>query len=238
MVSPVRYPSGVSTQAVGKSLGMFPMPDPTKTYTHFEDFPTYTAADWTVAVTSTGANAAAAGQGGVITQTTAIGATDYTTIASNPTAFNFVATQQVWFETRLTIDNVTIPTMLAGLVAGTIAAFTATPPTSGIWFYKAPAATAVTLITRVGSGTAISLSVPIDAALLVAGTNIRLGFYYNGKDAIDVFVNGNKVASQTTLTQLPVATALTPAVGVGSGAGGVAVQTVDYILAAQDRTAI
>lgn len=238
MATPQRYPSGVSTQAVGKTLGMLPIPDPTKAYTRFDDFPTYTAADWTVAVTSTGANAAAAGQGGLITQTTAIGATDYTTIASNPADFNFVATQQVWFETRLKIDDVTVPTMLAGLVAGTIAAFTATPPTSGIWFYKAPAATAITLITRVASGTAISLAVPVDTGLLVAGTNIRLGFYYNGKDSIDVFVNGNKVASQTTLTQLPVATALSPAVGVGSGAGGVAIQTVDYILAAQDRTVV
>jgi len=252
MPVPQRSPSGISTQSVGRCLGNYPTPDPTKVLTVFNDFQRYVAGEWTVANTSTGASALAAGS--VIVQTTAVGATDYATLANSPAPFNFAATQQVWFNINFQLSNITVPTFLAGLVAGTIAAFTATPPTDGIYFYKAPASTVISLIIKVG-GVATTTVIPAAALTgansktgvvpFAAATYMKLGFYYNAYNqqgapsinpTIEVFVNTIPVLSISTLTNLPVATALATAFGIGSGAGAINTCTVDYVIAAQDRT--
>lgn len=230
---PTRFPAGLSTQPVNYNLGNYPNPDPTKVYTHFNDFPQYTAANWTV---ETGANAgtaaAAAGQGGVVTLTTAaVGAADYENIRWVNQDFNFSSAQEVWFSTRLKVSEVTASIVLAGLVAAAPGA--TETPTGGIYFKKSAGAATVDLVlTKASSSTTLSA-----VTTLTANTYVTLGFYYNGKDTVTVFVNGAPVGSQTTLTNLPTATALSHGVGVVSGEAVAKTLTVDWLLSSQARDA-
>lgn len=232
MATPTRYPTGVSTQAVGRILGNYPNPDPTKEYTHFTDFSTYTAADWTVTAVGTSTTASVAGQGGRITLTTGAVLNDAETILATPLDFNFTAAQQVWFYTKLQAADVTLPAIVAGLfasLAGTLVI------TDGIYFRKNAAAVGVwDLVLTLASTSTTLASITVGTA----ATDVELGFYYNGKDAVDVFVNEVKVASQTILTNLPVATALGYGVGIANGTAAAKTLTVDFMLAAQDRTTV
>lgn len=241
MVTPVRYPNGVSTATPGTALADLPIPSPTGVYVAMEDFTRYAATEWNTRLTTTDSVAVLTTQPfGVIqlTAPAALGTSQVAGLESNPANILFTSTQRVWFETRFSLADITNSTLLAGLTAGTTLVV-ATPPTSGIWFSKAAASTSIILNSRVASGTAIQTTVPIATGLFANATSIRLGFYYNGKNSIDIFVNGSKVASQTTLTQLPVSTLLSRTVGTSNGATATAAQLlVDYIFAAQDRTAI
>lgn len=231
MTSPTRYPAGVSTQQSGFVLGNYPNPDPSKVYTHFDDFPQYRAADWTV---TTGANvgvvASAQGQGGLITlTTTAVTAADFVNIVSAPLDFNFIAGQEVWYSARLKLSEVTLAIALAGLVGSAPGATES--PTSGIYFRKLAGSANVDLVITLAS---VSVTLPAVTTLLT-NTNVKLGYYYNGKDAVTVYVNDVAVATQSNLTTLPVATALTPALGIVSGETVAKVMTVDWVLASQVR---
>jgi hypothetical protein len=234
MGTPTRYPSGVSTQNVDRLLGNYPNPDPTKVYTNFEDFVHYTAGNWTVATgANAGAAAAAAGQGGLVTLTTAaVGTADYENLTTTPLDINFVAGQEVWFSTKMKLSVVTAPIALAGLV-GSAPGATLTP-TSGMYFVKPAGAATVDFVLRLAS-TSTTLSA---VATLVADTFVNLGFYYNGKDEVSVFVNGTKVAGQTVLTNLPVGTNLGQALGVVNGAAVATVLTADWLMTSQARTAL
>jgi hypothetical protein len=238
MAVPIRYPAGISTAPVNTTFGNLPVHQQTGLYEVMDDFKTYTAAEWTVRATTTNClQALSTNALGVLSLTApgALSTSQVSAVESASLQMLFTSVQQVWFETRVLLADVTNSTLLAGLTAGTTAVI-ATPPTDGIWFSKAAAATAIVLNSRTASGTAISTTVPVATGLFAANTYIRLGFYYNGKNAIDIFVNGSKVASQTTLTQLPVSKLLSRTIGTSNGATATAATClVDYVYASQER---
>lgn len=232
MASPTRFPAGVSTQPVGFPLGQYPLPNPMSVYTHFEDFGSYTAGEWTVTNTTSHATiAAVAGVGGLLS--IAGGASSVTNdigaILSNPLDFNFTTGQPVWFNTSIKATTAANDQLQVGLTASN-AALT---PADGIYFNKAAGSAAIDFVVRKSSTSTTKAAV----ATLVNATFIKLAFFYNGKDAVDVFVNDTKVFSQTVLTNLPSAVAL--AMGFGLKAAATAPTTsdfiIDYALAAQGR---
>lgn len=238
MAAPSRFPNGVTTVAVNTNLGMFPMPDPSEVVVCFNDFNQYVAGDWTVTNTTShdtiGLVAASSTipAGGVLgivaggsTTTSDIGA-----IQTNPLNFYFSSTQPVWFYAHLNTLNASNEQILLGITSSnaTLA------PSDGIYFNKAAGGATVDFVVRKSSTSTTQSAI----ATLTAATNVELGFYYNGKDAVDVFVNEVKVYSQTVLTNLPTATALGPTIGMKSSAtaptsGGI---YTDFILAAQGRS--
>ena len=233
MTTPTRFPSGVSTQKVNQTLGMFGQPDPTNPIVDFHDFQQYVAADWTVTNTTSHATVAlTAGAGGLLSLAGGASSvtSDIAAIISNPLDFNFASTQQVWFYTGFKVTTAANDQIQLGLMA----ANSALTPTAGMYFNKAAGAATVDFVVRKSSTSTTQSAV----ATLVGGTFIRLGLYYNGKDAVDVFVNDVKVYSQTVLTNLPTSTAL--GVGLGLKAAATAPTTsdliVDFALAAQDRS--
>lgn len=233
MASPTRFPAGVSTQAVGSTLGQFPLPDPTDICVDFHEFNEYVAGDWTVTNTTSHATVAlTAGAGGLLSLAGGASSvtSDIAAIISNPLDFNFASTQQVWFYTGFKVTTAANDQIQLGLMA----ANSALTPTAGMYFNKAAGAATVDFVVRKSSTSTTQSAV----ATLVGGTFIRLGLYYNGKDAVDVFVNDVKVYSQTVLTNLPTSTAL--GVGLGLKAAATAPTTsdliVDFALAAQDRS--
>jgi hypothetical protein len=232
VVAPTRFKNGVSTQAVGLNLGMYPLPDPTDGYTDFHDFGQYAAADWTVTnTTSHGTAALIAGAGGLVAL--AGGATsvtnDIVAIQSNPLDFQFTTSQQVWFYASFKATTALNDQLQLGITTSNAAL----APTDGIYFNKNAASTAIDFVVRAGSVSTTLASV----ATLANNAFIEVGFYYNGKDAVDVFVNEVKVGSVTTLTNFPHDVAL--GVGFGVKAAATAPTTsnivVDFTFAAQDR---
>lgn len=237
MGAPTRLPNGVSTAVVNSNLGMFPLPDPTEVALSFYDFNQYVAADWTVTNTSAHdtiglvAASATVPAGGVIS--IAGGAstvsTDVGAIQATPLNFYLASTNQVWFYAHLQVD-----VALNNLVVLGIADSMATAaPAYGMYFQKAAAAATVDFVIN-KNGTKTTLS---SVATMTNAGNIELGFYYNGKDQVDVFVNEVKVASTTTTTNLPLATAM--GAGLAMKAAATAPTTAyaysDFILAAQSR---
>ena len=255
MASPTRFPAGVSTQAIGSTLGQYPLPDPTDLSVDFEDFFQYVAGDWTVTNTSSYQTIGlVTGNGGIISTTG--GASSVTgnigAIQANPLNFNIATntitatappTQVAWFYTAFKATTAINNQLQVG-VASSIAALT---PTDGIYFNKAAGSTAITFVVRKGSAslaaTAYS-SGTTTVATLVDATFIKLGWYYDGKGNIDVFVNDAKVCSVdvgastgTMVATFPNATNL--GMGFGCKAAATAPTTadmiVDFMLSAQTR---
>ena len=255
MASPTRFPAGVSTQAIGSTLGQFPLPDPTDMSVDFEDFFQYVAGDWTVTnTTSHQTIGLVAGNGGIIS--TAGGASSTTSdigaIQTNPLNFNIATnattatappTQVAWFYCAFKATTAANDQLQIGVSASN-AALT---PTSGIYFNKAAGSAAITFVVRKGSAslaaTAYS-SGTTTVATLVDATYIKLGWYYDGKGNIDVFVNDAKVCSVdvgvstgTMVATFPNATNM----GIGFGcksavtAPTTADMVVDFMLSAQTR---
>ena len=255
MASPTRFPAGVSTQAVGSTLGQFPLPDPTDISVDFEDFFQYVANDWTVTnTTSYQTIGLVTGNGGIISTTG--GASSVTgnigAIQANPLNFNIATntivaaappTQQAWFYTAFKATTAINDQLLTG-VAASIAALT---PTDGIYFNKAAGSTAITFVVRKGSASLAATAYSTGSttvATLVNNTFIKLGWYYDGRGNIDVFVNDAKVCSVdvgistgTTAATFPNATNM--GAGFGCKAAATAPTTadmiVDFMLSAQTR---
>ena len=103
-----------------------------------------------------------------------------------------------------------------------------------MYFNKVAGASTIDFIVRKSSTSTTQSAV----ATLVDGTFIRLGYYYNGKDSVDVFVNDNKVYSQTVLTNLPTSTAMAIALGLKAAATAPTTSDliVDFVMAASDRS--
>jgi len=233
MATPTRYPNGLSTQKVNQTLGMYGQPDPTDPITDFHDFQQYVAADWTVTNTTTHATIGlTAGAGGLISLAGGASSVtnDIAAIISNPLDFNFASTQQVWFYTGFKVTTAANDQIQLGITA----ANSALTPTAGMYFNKVAGASTIDFIVRKSSTSTTQSAV----ATLVDGTFIRLGYYYNGKDSVDVFVNDNKVYSQTVLTNLPTSTAMAIALGLKAAATAPTTSDliVDFVMAAQDRS--
>lgn len=255
MASPTRFPAGVSTQAIGSSLGQFPLPDPTDISVDFEDFNQYVAGDWTVTNTTTHQTIGlVAGNGGLIS--TVGGASSVTNdigaIQANPLNFNIATntitatappTQLAWFYTAFKATTAANDQLLVGVTSSnaTLA------PTDGIYFNKAAGSTNITFVVR-KSSTSLAASAystgTTTVATLANATFVRLGWYYDGKGNIDVFVNDVKVCSvDVGVSTGTMVSSFPNAVNLGMGFGCKAASTapttadmiVDFMLSAQTR---
>ena len=242
MAVPTRYLSGVSTQSVTQSLGNFPLPNPSAVYLRFDDFNQYRAADWTV---TTGANAGTAasvnGPGGLIALTTAaVSTADYEHLNAAPLDITFNYGQQVWHTTQLKISEIVTSSFFTGIIAGAPGPTIA--PTDGIYLRKLSGVSTIDLVlVKASISTVVTLpaiykdSNGVLQPVLTANTNVKLGFYFNGKDTVSAFVNDYMTGSQTILTNLPVGILLSQAMGLVNGSAVAKTLTVDWALSSQDR---
>ena len=233
MSAPSRFPNGISTHKITQTLQAYPLPDPTEVALDFEEFQQYVAADWTVTnTTSHDTIALVAGAGGIlgIAAGASTASTDVGVIQANPLNTNFASTQQVWFYAGFKC----LSALNEAIIAGISTSNATMAPTDGIYFTKAAAAATFDLVIRKSSTSTTLASV----ATLVADTYIRLGYHYNGNGQVDVYVNDVKVASTTTMTNLPTATAMGMTVGVKASATSptTGLLSVDWLMSAQERT--
>jgi hypothetical protein len=237
MGTPARFLSGIGTAPYGTNLGNFPFPDPTEKCVAFYDFNQYVAGDWTVTNTTSHATiglvaaSATVPAGGVVGLVGGASSAnnDVAAIQANPANFYLSSTQECWFYAHLKLDVALNNQIILGVASDVSTA----APTDGMYFTKAAGAATVNFVVRKSSTSTTATTV----ATLADATSVELGFYYNGKNAVDVFVNEKKVYSQTTLTNLPTAVALAPALcmKLAATAPTTAYAYSDFILSAQDR---
>jgi hypothetical protein len=245
MATPVRFPSGVSTERLTHPLGNFPMPDPVKNIVYSNDFFTYAAGDWTVTAGGAGSSVAAtaATLGGAIVITTATSGTE--SIIGQP-SFNFnpatslLGGLQTWFHARVTLDaTVAQPDYAIGLMKGTPTTFNGA--TDGVWFTKATTATVWSLVIKAAAGSTTTIALPA-TTVPTASQTITLSFYFDGKTLLYVYFNnvcigtvGPNGTLGTSLANLPASTILLAPAFSNSFHTGTSLLTVDYVLAAVER---
>jgi hypothetical protein len=227
------YIDGVTQVADSSTLGTYTMPDPTQMHTWFDDFDDYVAAEWTITETGTGTRAVGNLANGILVITNAAADDDANflqwsgaTNAATVETWKFATGKRLWFKTKFKLSDATQSDFVMGLQ---ITDTTPLAVTDGVYFLKADGSATLNLLV-----TKDSTSTTTAAATLVDDTYVTVGFVYDGKSTINIFVDDNRVASSVT-TNLPDDEELTISFGVQNGEAVAKVLSLDYIMVSEDR---
>lgn len=231
MGTPVRYPNGVTNNNPWDPLAWMGQLDPTRFHTYFNDFDTYVAGDWTITTTEAGAGSASEaltdGDGGLLLITNDAADNDADFFQLSAETFKFEAGKKLWFKARFKVSDVTDSDFVFGLQ------ITDTAPLSvsdGVFFQKDDGDAKLDFhVEKDSTDTAAS-----DIHTMVDDTFVELAFFYNGKDAIDYYVDGVKLGS-SAVTNLPNDEDLTISFGIQNGEAVAKTMTIDYIFVAKER---
>lgn len=231
-IAPARFPFGVTNRAPRDPLGMLPMPDPTRTITYWNDFHTFTSGDWTTTETQAGATQAVntGANGGALLLTNTTGTTDVNQVQLVNETFKLIAGKQTWikasFSATATLANFGI---LVGLA---ITDTTAVAGVSDGIFFRKPTGSSTLSAVLCKNSTETTQSL----GTMVSGTSVTAAMYYNGKDAVECWLDGAKVGTITTLTNLCDDEELAVTIAsVNATTGAANVLSVDYILVSSER---
>ncbi len=221
-----RFPNGISTDESKGLLGDYTSPDPTKAHTYFEDFDRYAAAEWTVTEVGVATQALGNEDGGTLVITNAAADDDSSFSNKVGESFLFVAGKKLFFKSRFKVSDATQSELVMGIQ---ITDTTPLDVTDGVFFTKADGSASMTLEVE-KDNTATSTT----AATLVDDTYVEAGFFYNGSDKIEVFIDGAIVGTSAT-TNLPDDEELTISFGITNGEAVAKIMTIDYIFVAKER---
>jgi hypothetical protein len=239
---PTVFPDGVTNAALNSLPALYGALYPAKYYQFFTDFDRYNAAtsgvcDWLATITEAGAGSASAvvqdALGGVLLVTNDAADNDayFAQWAGQNSAnvaetFKFVAGKQTWFEARFKVSDATQSDLILGLV---IADTSPLDATDKLAFTKADGSTTLNLeITKNSTTTTVT------AATLANDTWVTVGYYYDGVDSVDCYVNGNRVGSGV-VTNLPDDEELAVTFGIQNGEAVAKTLSLDWIFAATER---
>ena len=224
---PTRFVGGVTQNKTG-ALRNLPVLSPTNMHVYFNDFDTYAAGDWTVTETSASSTQALGDiDGGALVLTNAANDDFLSALQLAKTTFLGATGKKMWAVGRLKVSDATQSDVVFGFQ---IRDTSPLATTAGVWMYKADGA--ATWAAHVAHGGTATTSTGLGT--LVDDTFTELGIYYNGKDEVEFWIDGAKVASLAT-TNFPVGDALCPSFAVQNGAAAAKVLTVDYVMFAKER---
>ena len=231
MAAPTRFSGGVTDRAQGTFGGTMIQPDPTKMHVWFDDFDSYTAAQWTVTTTEAGAGTASEaitnGDGGVLllTNDNADNNRNFLQLANE--TFRFAAGKRLWFKARFKVNDATESDLVMGLQ---ITDTSALDVTDGVFFQKDDGDALLDFYVEKDNTATSSAGV----ATMANDTWIVAAFYYDGKSAVECWIDDAKVATLAT-TNLPDDEDLTISFGIRNGAAAAKTMSVDYIFVAKER---
>ena len=232
MGTPTRFTSGVGTAKKNTNTGFYGMPDPTKWITYFNDFTEYVAGDWTITTTEAGSGAAtealaSTSAGGLLLITNDDADNDLDFFNLKTEAFKFVAGKKTFFKARFAVSDATQSDFVMGLQ---ITDTTILAVSDGVYFMKDDGDASLDFHVEQDSSdtTASAIATVSDDTMLVAG------FYYDGKSAIEYYVDDVKLGTSVT-TNLPDDEELAVSFGIQNGAAAAKTMTVDYIFVSQER---
>lgn len=230
-ISNTRFPYGLTNVGETDLFADMVQPDPTLFHTYFNDFDTYTAGDWTVTETDSGATQAlTAGDGGLLLITNTAADNDLVALQKNPAAFTFTAGKKTFFRCRFKVSDATQSDLIFGLQ---VVDTTPLDVTDGIYFLKADGAATVDFICRKNASTGSTSASAV--ATMANDTFIELGFYYDGQSSVAYEVNGSVLGSlDASSTYLP-DTTCTVSFALQNGEAVAKTMTVDYVYVAKER---
>lgn len=234
MGAPTRFPSGISTASRNSGLWNAGFPDPTKWHVFFDDFDTYTVADWTITTTEAGAGSATEAltdvDGGALLITNDAADNDADFFQKVGESFLMEAGKKAFFKARFKVSDATQSDFVMGLQ---ITDTTPLDATDGIYFMKDDGDALLDVYCRKNATTGSTSATGIHT--VVSDTFLTVGWYYDGKSSLQYFVNdahlGTLDASSTYLPD----TELTVSFGIVNGEAVAKTMTLDYILAAKSR---
>jgi len=228
-MSTTRFSHGVTNAPKVSTLGDMGQLDPTKFITRFDDFNTFLASEWTSTLVGTGTNVLTAGAGGLLLVTTGAISGNSNFLQGTPADFAITIGKAAFFKTKFTLEDANLATIQAGLV---ITDTTPLDATEGIFFQKDSGSLDVVLTSAQGAGGSARTSVTLAG---IAATSMTLGFAYNGRDLIRVYVNDRYAASLSVVAATLPVSLLNLSFGIQTGAAAAKTMTVDYVLAAVER---
>ena len=234
MISPTRFPNGLTNVDKNTSLGNYGAPDPTKFHTYFNDFNTFTAADWTITAVETGAGSATQSildqDGGVLRVLNDDADNDYSALQVKGEQFLIEAGKELFFKARFNIASVNTNRMRIGLHVTDSNPFDGV--TDSIVFRTNNSNANLSLeSSKDSSGLIVS-----NIATLTDNVDVTVAFKYDGIDTITYFVND--VLGGTFIpgsANLPDDEELTVSVAIQNGAASANSMEIDYIFVAKER---
>ena len=228
MLSNTRFPNGVTNVGEDSLFAAMGQLAPTKFHTYWEDFDYYTAANWTVTETQAGATQALTdGDGGLLLLTNSAADNDLNALQKVGESFRFESGKKLFFESRFKVNDATQSDVVMGLQ---ITDATPLDVSDGVFFIKPDDAATVNFLVE-KNNTATTASA---IATMADDTFIRLGFFYDGIDAVFYYVNG-VLAGKSATTNLVDDEDLTVSFAIQNGAAAAKTMTVDYIFVAKER---
>ena len=234
-----RFKNGVTTSNKTATTGQMGVIDPSMYHVFFDDFDRFLATEWKISTTEAGAGsateAASSADGGVlvITNDNADNDHDFLQLSGDggTTAhetFKFEAGKKLFFKSRFKVSDATQSEFVMGLQIADTNPINGV--TDGVYFQKDDGDALLDVHVEKNSTATSSTGVHtvVDDTYLVAG------FYYDGIDSVDFFVDDNRVAT-LAVTNLPDDEELTISFGIQNGAAAAKVMSVDYILVAKER---
>ncbi len=237
MVSPVRYPAGVSTAAKGSALFNLPYPHPAKAYMYFNDFDTFVTGNWTTTrVGTTPTETLVADEPfGALALTISAADNDSDQIQLTTENFTVTAGKKLWYETRLKVSDATQSDFVFGLcVLDTtlLGAVDGDGFTDGIYFAKEDGDTQLDVGVQQDTTTGQSRSTNI----ATVDTSYHIyGFEYDGVSSTSFWVDGVKKATVSSTSAFIPNTPVTVSFAMMNGEAVAKVMTIDYVVAAIER---
>lgn len=249
--SPVRYPSGVSTDPPHGPLANLGLPNPFMYHLWEDDFDIISAG-YTQTKTGNGTIASAAGDGGqalFTTNSSTPAITDICSIQLPAAGFSLTAGKKLFFLARLQLADAVNAAFNVGLIQTTTTPFTVT---DGIWFNKATGSAANLKLNHAKASALTQLVIPTGAYALANATAIDLAFAmdragniaaYVGSQLVGWLPQSERPAGQVAgpvgwLSPGPTNLALVnlnPTAAVQSGTASSKTMTLDFLLAAKER---
>lgn len=230
---PTNFPNGVGNTR-SQILQQFPQLDPTKIVCIFDDFTSDITGRWDVVETQGGATQdIVAGHGGLIALVNTAGDNDINLIRSPHESFLLSKAKRSWFRTRLKISAVADTEIFAGLAVATDDDPFAGGLALGMGFHVPDAATSVCAFHMKDTGTAYAKTTGLHT--FVADTFVELGWYYDGRGKLTLYVNDVPTFVVPDITEYPDSEEVALVLGVKAGTTSARTLTCDFILAATER---
>jgi hypothetical protein len=248
MGSPVRFPYGVTTAAKTACLGMYGLPDPTQWHTFFDDFDTWvtdtsSAAKYTISTVEAGAGSATEAlsdaRNGVLLLTNDAADNDSDFLQKIGESFLPTSGKRTIFKARFQYSDAAQMEWYVGLMVTDTDPFSSTAGdgvTDGIFFMKEDGSTDINFYAQVNATTGQLTTTAVATA--AAATWVTLGFDFDGKRYIDLYVDDvfvKQVDLTTTLATYLPDTELTISFGLKNGEAVAKTMSVDYIFCAAER---
>ena len=226
-----RFEYGVTNVGQDTLFADMVQPDPTLFHQYFNDFDTYTAGDWVVTETDSGATQAlTAGDGGLLLVTNTAADDDLVALQKTPAAWTFEAGKKMFFRARFKVSDATQSDLVIGLQ---VVDTTPLDVTDGVYFLKADGSTAVSVICRKNASTGSTSASSITT--LANDTFVELGWYYDGDSKVYYEVNGNVIGSLNGTSAFLPDTTVTVSFALQNGEAVAKTMTVDYVYVAKER---